>query len=45
MKRIVKSTLSMAMWLLVSTLICGTAAVFTSCGENTLEEILGSAGW
>ena len=42
MKRIVKSTLSMAMWLLVSTIICGSAAVFTSCGENTLEEILGT---
>jgi hypothetical protein len=42
MKRMVKSTLNMAMWLLVSTLICGSTAVFTSCGENTLEEILGS---
>lgn len=41
MKR-VQSTLSMAMWLFVSTLICGSAAVVTSCGENTLEEILGS---
>lgn len=41
MKR-VQSTLSVAMWLLVSVMICGSAAVFTSCGENTLEEILGS---
>ena len=41
MKR-VKSTLSMAMWLLVSTLICGSAVVFTSCGnmDNALEEII-----
>ena len=41
MKR-TKSILSMAMWLFVSTLICGSAVVFTSCGENTLEEILGA---
>lgn len=41
MKR-TKSTLSMSRWLLVSTLICGSAAVFTSCGNNTLEEILGT---
>ena len=41
MKR-TKSTLSVAMWLLVSSLICGSAVVVTSCGENTLEEILGS---
>lgn len=41
MKR-TKSTLSVARWLLVSTLICGSAAVFTSCGDNTLEEILGA---
>lgn len=41
MKR-VQSTLSVAMWLLVSVMICGSAAVFTSCGENTLEEILGA---
>ena len=41
MKR-TKSTLNMAMWLLVSTLICGSSAVFTSCGnmDNALEEII-----
>ena len=41
MKR-TKSTRSVARWLLVSTLICGSAVVVTSCGENTLEEILGA---
>ena len=41
MKR-TKSTLSIVRWLLVSTLICGSAAVVTSCGNNTLEEILGA---
>ena len=41
MKR-TKSTLSMARWLLVSTLICGSAVVVTSCGNNPLEEILGA---
>ena len=41
MKR-TKSTLSVALCLLVSTLIFGSAAVFTSCGNNTLEEILGA---
>ena len=42
MKRIVKSTLSMARWLLVSTLICGSAVVVLSCGnmDNALEEII-----
>ena len=41
MKR-TKSTLSVARWLLVSTLICGSAVVFTSCGnmDNALEEII-----
>ena len=41
MKRI-KSTLNVAMWLLLSTFICGLAVVFTSCGNNTLEDILGA---
>lgn len=41
MKR-TKSTLSVARWLLVSSLICGSAAVVTSCGnmDNALEEII-----
>ena len=45
MKR-TKSTLSMAKWLLVSTLICGSAAVVTSCGnmDNALEEIINGGG-
>jgi hypothetical protein len=45
MKR-TKSTRSVAKWLLVSTLICGSAAVFTSCGnmDNALEEIINGGG-
>ena len=41
MKR-TKSTLSVAKWLLVSTLICGSAVVFTSCGSNPLEDVIGA---
>ena len=45
MKR-TKSTRSVAKWLLVSTLICGSAAVVTSCGnmDNALEEIINGGG-